>query len=50
MVLVAGPFVLYSVLMFRLDPFWGVVYGQQNVTLTPPPFDLALPFGWPCSP
>jgi len=42
MAIVAGPFVLYSVLTFRLDPFWGVVYGRQNVTLTPSPFVLAL--------
>lgn len=28
---VAGPFLLYSFLTFSRDPFWGLVYGAQNV-------------------
>jgi hypothetical protein len=35
----AAPFLAHSWLVFRTDPFWSVVYGQQNVTPSPP-----LPF------
>jgi len=38
---VAAPFLLYNLVVFGRDPFWGVIYGQQNVIPTPPaPFLL----------
>jgi hypothetical protein len=40
--LAAGPFLVYSWLIFSADPFWGVAYGQQNITPSPPPAFLAL--------
>jgi hypothetical protein len=41
---VAAPFSLYSLLVFGGDPFWGVVYGQQNVIPSPPAPFLAIGF------
>jgi hypothetical protein len=40
--LAAAPFVSYSWLVFGADPFWSLVYGQQNFTPSPPPPFLAL--------
>jgi hypothetical protein len=41
----AAPFLLYSLLVFTADPFWGATYGRQNKTLTDPPGELLLGFG-----
>lgn len=43
--LAAGPFILYTVLVFTPDPFWGETYGRQNKTLTHPPLDLLMGYG-----
>jgi hypothetical protein len=40
----AAPFLLYNLLVFGADPFWGVVYGKQNVIPTPPAPFLAMGF------
>ncbi|MGQ9677021.1 MAG: hypothetical protein ACUVX1_15275 [Chloroflexota bacterium] len=45
MFLTASPFVLYSLLVFGMDPFWSVVYGRQNVTPTPSIGLLVLSLG-----
>jgi len=42
--LVAAPFLVYNLLVFGGDPFWGVVYGTQNVIPTPPAPFLAMGF------
>jgi hypothetical protein len=41
----AAPFLLYSLLVFTADPFWGATYGRQNKTLTDPPGELLPGFG-----
>lgn len=41
----AGPFLLYSLLVFTADPFWGATYGRQNQTLTRPPLDMLIGYG-----
>jgi hypothetical protein len=42
--LVAIPFLLYNLLVFGGDPFWGVVYGAQNLIPSPPAPVLAMGF------
>jgi hypothetical protein len=44
-VTVAAPFLLYSLLVFTADPFWGATYGRQNKTLTDSPIELLFGFG-----
>ena len=44
--MVAAPFLVSNLLTFGLDPFWSVTYGQQNTTLSPPVWILALDFGF----
>jgi hypothetical protein len=41
---IAVPFLLQNLLVFGTDPFWGVVYGQQNVIPSPPAPLLAMGF------
>ena len=52
----AAPMVLYSLVLYSLDPFWSGTYGVQNLMPAPPvwglPFDfgvvlLAAPLAWP---
>ena len=45
--LAAAPVMLYGVLTFMLgtDPFWGVAYGRQNITLTPSLLNVVVAFG-----
>jgi hypothetical protein len=40
--LAAAPFLVYSLLVFGADPFWGRVYVKQNVTPTLPFFSLVI--------
>lgn len=40
--LVAAPFLTYYGVIFGTDPFWGLVFGRQNITLSPAPPYLAL--------
>jgi hypothetical protein len=44
-VLGALPFAFYSTLTFAMDPFWSVVYGQQNRNISPAATDLVLALG-----
>lgn len=43
--LVALPFLLYNYYMFRIEPFWSVVYGQQNTVTSPSPLRLLMDYG-----
>ena len=54
---VALPLLLYNYWAFRLEPFWSVVYGQQNTVPSPEPLRLLLDYGLvlllrrsPCAP
>jgi hypothetical protein len=42
---VALPLLLYNYWAFRLEPFWSVVYGQQNTVPSPEPLRLLLDYG-----
>jgi len=42
---IAAPFLVANLLTFGMDPFWGLVYGRQNTTPSPPPWVLALDLG-----
>ena len=41
----SAPVVLYYLVLFRLVPFWRVVYGEQDIVRTPNPLALALGLG-----
>ncbi|MFN8524725.1 MAG: hypothetical protein U0821_16635 [Chloroflexota bacterium] len=41
----ALPFVAYSALVFRADPFWSDTYWRQNFQLSAAPLDLAIGYG-----
>lgn len=43
--LAAAPFLAYNLLAFTMDPFWGTVYGAQNVTPSQTVPELALRLG-----
>jgi hypothetical protein len=38
----AAPFLVYTVFVIGGDPFWGIPFGRQNVTPSPPLIALAL--------
>jgi hypothetical protein len=42
---VAAPWLLYNYYTFRVEPFWSVVYGQQNTVPSPSPLRLVLDYG-----
>jgi hypothetical protein len=42
---VALPLLLYNYYAFRIEPFWSVVYGQQNTVPSPSPLRLLLDYG-----
>jgi len=42
---VALPFLLYNYYTFRIEPFWSVVYGQQNTVPSPSPLRLVMDYG-----
>jgi hypothetical protein len=42
---VALPLLLYNYYAFRIEPFWSVVYGQQNTVPSPDPLRLLLDYG-----
>ncbi|MCC6175328.1 MAG: hypothetical protein IT305_08520 [Chloroflexi bacterium] len=41
----SAPFLLYNLLVFGTDPFWGATYGRQNQTVTAPPLEMLAGFG-----
>jgi len=43
--LVALPFLAYNYYTFRIEPFWSVVYGQQNTVPSPSPLRLFMDYG-----
>ena len=43
--LAVAPAVLYSLLLFQLDPFWSGTYGVQNVMPAIPPWSVVLDYG-----
>jgi hypothetical protein len=43
--IVALPLVLYNYYAFRIEPFWSVVYGQQNTVPSPEPLRLLIDYG-----
>ena len=40
-----APMIAYSLLVYRLDPFWAATYGTQNVMSAPAPFVVPFSFG-----
>ncbi len=42
---IALPLLLYNYWAFRIEPFWSVVYGQQNTVPSPEPLRLVLDYG-----
>ncbi len=42
---VALPFLAYNYYTFRIEPFWSVVYGQQNTVPSPSPLRLLMDYG-----
>jgi hypothetical protein len=43
-IVAAAPSCAYALLTFGADPFWGTVYGRQNMTFSPSPLLLTLGF------
>jgi hypothetical protein len=43
--LVALPLLLYNYYTFRVEPFWSVVYGQQNTVVSPSVWRLVVDYG-----
>jgi hypothetical protein len=43
--LVALPLLLYNYYTFRIEPFWSVVYGQQNTVVSPSPLRVLVDYG-----
>jgi hypothetical protein len=42
---VALPFLAYNYYAFRIEPFWSIVYGQQNTVPSPSPLRLFMDYG-----